>query len=206
MKIGRVYKIVSGQGNEVYIGSTFNELKYRLRGHKSDYNNWQKGVRGKNCSSFDMFDKYGVNNCKIILIKEYDCCDRKHLEMYESLWILKLKSINKHTPFGEKNFRFLREFKKRREYDENREKYLLNFKLYRDNNKEKLLQQKKVYYNENKEIIKQRTREYREKNKEKIKEKEKEKITCECGLEITKKALSRHIKTKKHKDYILKEK
>lgn len=27
-KIGRVYKIISKQGNEIYIGSTFNELRY----------------------------------------------------------------------------------------------------------------------------------------------------------------------------------
>lgn len=37
MVIGRIYKIVSGQGNEYYVGSTFDELRYRFNAHKDSY-------------------------------------------------------------------------------------------------------------------------------------------------------------------------
>jgi hypothetical protein len=60
----------------------------------------------------------------------------------------------------------------------------------------------KNYYEKNAEIINEKNREYYEKNVEKIKEKQKEKITCECGCEIVKNKLSRHLKTKKHQNYL----
>ena len=56
------------------------------------------------------------------------------------------------------------------------------------NNREKYNKRQKKYYNKNKEIIN---------------EKQREKITCECGCEIRKYYLSRHLKTKKHQDYLL---
>jgi hypothetical protein len=59
----------------------------------------------------------------------------------------------------------------------------------------------KEYREDNKNKIKK----YYENNKEKILEKYKEKINCECGCIITKYKLSRHIKSKKHKEYLSKE-
>lgn len=99
MKIGRVYKIVVGQGNDVYIGSTFNQLKYRFRQHKGNYKRWKDGKKRKT-TCYDMFDKYGVKNCKMILIKEYECLNRNHLLNYEQLWISKLNCINERSSAG----------------------------------------------------------------------------------------------------------
>ena len=99
MVIGRVYKIISTQGNEVYVGSTFNTTRNRFSQHKGDYTKWKNNRHDKS-KSFDIFEKYGVENCRMILIKEYDVVDREHLEIYETLWIYKLKSINNHIPFG----------------------------------------------------------------------------------------------------------
>ena len=48
------------------------------------------------------------------------------------------------------------------------------------------------------------SKEYYEKNKEKINEKSKTKITCECGCEICKDCLNRHMKSKKHIDLMSK--
>lgn len=95
MKIGRIYKIIAGQGNECYVGSTFDQLNNRFKGHKNTYK------LGKNdCSVVELFNKYGVTNCKMILIKEYKVLDRRHLEVYETLWIKKLKAMNKCEPCG----------------------------------------------------------------------------------------------------------
>ncbi|GMF38340.1 unnamed protein product [Phytophthora lilii] len=87
--IGKIYKIIHNQSNIIYIGSTFNDLKGRFAQHKADYK------RKHNISIYEYFERYGIENFKIILIKEYEVIDRRHLEVYEQLWINKLKPINK---------------------------------------------------------------------------------------------------------------
>ena len=54
----------------------------------------------------------------------------------------------------------------------------------------------------NKEYLKDYNKEYREVNKEHIKVHNSEKITCQCGCEITRNVLSRHKKSKKHLDLV----
>jgi hypothetical protein len=85
--------------------------------------------------------------------------------------------------------------KKKREYDlKNREKN----KEYYENNKEKINEQKKEYRKKNKEYFKEKDKKKYENNKEQILEKAKEKVTCECGCEVTKTHLPRHKRTNKH--------
>ena len=55
---------------------------------------------------------------------------------------------------------------------------------------------------EKNEYQKEYCKEYREANKETILQKNKEKITCECGSIICIGEKSRHLKSKKHQDYI----
>lgn len=114
MVIGRVYKIISTEGNEVYVGSTFNTTRNRFSQHKKDYQKWKKNnvkYSKHNVSVNKLFEKYGKDKCKIILIKEYDVLDRFHLEVYESLWIYKLKSINNQIPFVIKKLRSKKYYK-----------------------------------------------------------------------------------------------
>jgi len=61
-----------------------------------------------------------------------------------------------------------------------------------------LQESKKAYRENNKERTKKSQKDYRENHREIIKEKLKEKIICECGCDIVKRNLSRHLKTKKH--------
>jgi hypothetical protein len=60
----------------------------------------------------------------------------------------------------------------------------------------------KEYYEDNKESVIKKTIEYYEKNKQLLNEKRKVKMTCECGSIHRKDEKSRHIKTKKHKNFI----
>lgn len=92
-KTGRVYKVIASRGNKIYIGSTFDQLRSRLFQHKKDYKRWKEG-KDRFCQIFHLFDKYGMENCTILLICEYPVIDRKQLQAYEALWIGKLKSIN----------------------------------------------------------------------------------------------------------------
>ena len=76
---GKIYKIESDLGDLIYIGSTTKErLSSRLAQHVYVYRNKPKDgalKKGKspNYTSTILFDKYGVENCKIILIENYSC-------------------------------------------------------------------------------------------------------------------------------------
>ncbi len=97
--IGRIYKIICKLSNDIYIGSTFNKLNKRLRQHKDDYGKYLNG-KGTEIAVYPYFKQYGMENFKIVLIKEYEVLDRQHLEIYETLSISKLKSCNKNNPFA----------------------------------------------------------------------------------------------------------
>lgn len=86
--IGKIYKVVHAQSDAVYVGSTFDTLRGRFSKHRTGNTEIGKLMRELDSDT---------NKFKIILIKEYDVCDRKHLEMYEQLWISKLKCINRHN-------------------------------------------------------------------------------------------------------------
>jgi hypothetical protein len=186
-KTGRVYKIIPNEGTEIYVGSTFNRLSDRFRNHKATYKCWTEGKKIRGCSSFELFDKYGRDGCEIILIKEYEVIDRKHLEMYETLWICKMRSINKYMPFGY-GIKELEKQKERNNYEANKEvilqknkiryeakkeEYLNKQKIRYEANKEVILQKNKIRYEANKEVILQKNKEYREASKDKKAEKDK---------------------------------
>jgi glucose-6-phosphate isomerase len=124
--IGRVYKIICSQTNDIYIGSTTTELRFRFAKHKNKSSIYLN----------ELFDKYGKDQFKIILIKEYNIIDKEHLLALEQLWINKLKPINKQCSFQPLRDR--------------------HHEIYHNNDHHK--QKRKEYYQRNKEIIKERTK------------------------------------------------
>jgi hypothetical protein len=195
---GIVYKIVCTLDSSiVYIGSTFNLLRQRWQEHKHQYKRYLEGEYS--CVAiFPYFTKYGIENFKILKIKEYKCCrndmrDTKHLHSFEQLWINKTKGcVNKQDAFSipvvakEKN----KEYRKK-----NSERISEREKEYYENNKERIKEREKEYYENNKERKKERNKDYYENNKER----NKEKVECEiCKSRISKAALSNHKKSKKH--------
>ena len=96
MKIGRVYKIIHNQSNICYVGSTFNTLRDKWQRHRHSFARYLN-KNGAEFSIYPYFKEYGIENFKILLIKEYEVIDRRHLEVMEQLWINKLKSVNKHS-------------------------------------------------------------------------------------------------------------
>ncbi|KUF84774.1 hypothetical protein AM588_10001756 [Phytophthora nicotianae] len=120
--IGSIYIIIHSQSDICYVGSTLNkELKQRWKQHKEDYAKWLKGPR-KEIAIYPSFKRHGIDQFKIVLVKQYDVVDRKHLEAYEQLWIniFRKTAVNKVNPFSIKTMA-------RKEYD----------KQYREMNKAK---------------------------------------------------------------------
>ena len=94
-----------------------------------------------------------------------------------------------------------------------RKKILIAKKIYRETHKEEISNIKKEWYNLNKDKVIERVknnyhvnkvkkiekvREYYLKNKEKIKERNAISIICECGAEVKKYGLGKHLKSFKH--------
>jgi hypothetical protein len=136
----------------------------------------------------------------------------------ENLVIFKNEETKKQDiKENRKNYRELNKQKialKDKKYRENnREKLCNNKKIYRDlhketvsdckkkwyvRNKDRVIDRVKKNYYENKEQKIEKVKEYYLNNKERIKKRQSITIVCECGSEIQKYAIKKHLKTEKH--------
>jgi hypothetical protein len=202
---GKIYKIEAEGTAEIYIGSTIKLLCQRMASHRSEYKRWKASGKG-GCKSFDLFDKYGLENCKIVLIELYTCSCKAELERREGelqKQLLGKGLVNQNiagrslNEWREVNKDKINEQKK--QYNEaNKDKIKEQCKVYRQKNVDKIKEQKKLYREIYKDKIKESRKNYYEINKDKIKEYSSQKIKCDCGCEIRKDFLIKHQKTKKH--------
>lgn len=181
MAVGRIYKIICGLTNDIYVGSTLNVLKHRFNGHKTDYKRWLND-RSKACFAiFPLFEQYGLESFKIILIKEYDVVDRSHLHALEQLWMNKLKrcTVNVQAAFIPTS----------NAYKELVLKVAVSARM-------------KVYREANRDVISAKNKLYREANRDELNAKKKVKHTCDCGGRYIHSHRSRHLKSKKHQHFV----
>jgi hypothetical protein len=129
---GKIYKLWSPQGNEIYIGSTINPLAKRLNQHKNHNNN---------CNSKYLFENY--DNVKIELIQEYPCNNKMELVKKEGEHIRSNECLNKVVPG-----RTLKEWR-----EDNKERNTEYFKEWCENNKDRYKECQKVWYENNKQKI-----------------------------------------------------
>jgi hypothetical protein len=158
---GKIYKIeaLNGEEGDIYIGSTTQPyLSSRMNQHRCFYTK-----NKNNCKSSLLFDKYGVENCNIILIESINAKNKMELHQREAHYIKTLKCVNKAIPLRTDS-----EYRK-----DNRDS--INFKKneYRKKNKEENNNKDMQYYFENKEIILEKRKKRYETNKEAILEKAK---------------------------------
>lgn len=88
IKVGKVYKIVSTDG-QIYIGSTFLDLKRRLMYHESDVRRFDNGTYKEKIASYDIIKK---GNYEIIEL-ESGIYDKKLLRMRENDYMMQFKDI-----------------------------------------------------------------------------------------------------------------
>jgi len=89
--------------------------------------------------------------------------------------------------------------------EEHKEEYKERDAAYYRENKEEITMKQKLYNAENSEKITQQRKKYYEKNIEEIRAKDRArnpKVTCECGLDICKRSLSAHRKSKTHEMFM----
>jgi hypothetical protein len=221
---GKIYKIVVDTQEEYkpYVGSTIQTLSNRMSEHRSGYK-YKKNI----CSSFNLFERFGVDKCKIILIEEYSCDTHEQLLSRERYWFDNIECCNKMKPFITKeerieydkkyNEQHKEHYKKWRDehkeqlaeyykewYEQHKEKVAELGKIYREQHKDQIAERNKIYRDEHKEEIAEKKKEKYEKNKQEIAVKRKETYECSCGSVCRKSDKAKHEKTKKHISFILK--
>ena len=96
-KLYKIEPIIDHEEGDIYIGSTTKTyLSQRMDTHRADYKRWKLG-KGSRVRSFDLFDKYGIDNCQILLIESYPCETRDELTSREGHFIRTLKCVNKNV-------------------------------------------------------------------------------------------------------------
>ncbi len=131
-KIYRIEPNCDHEENEIYIGSTTKDkLCQRMATHRMHYKQWKEGKRNKTMSH-DLFDKYGVENCSIVLIENVNANNKDELLAREKHYINTLKCVNKYVPRQTEH-----EY-----YEKNKEIIIENSKQYYEFNKGKIKQRK----------------------------------------------------------------
>ena len=202
---GKIYTIRSHKTPLVYVGSTIEKsLKNRLSSHKGKYKQYKKGE----VNYYTSFDILKIDeNCYIELYEEYPCENKAQLDRREGQVIRELDCVNKNVA-GRTQKEYQQDNKenikarKNQYYITHKEEISEKVKQYQQDNKENIKARKNQYYITHKEEISEKSKEYRTKNKERISAKKKQKFQCECGGKYTDCHKARHMKTKKHQEYM----
>jgi hypothetical protein len=205
-KNGKIYKIepiCEHDEGDVYIGSTTKQyLSQRMTAHRKDYKRYKEGKPVGKFMSFNLFDKYGVDNCNIILIVSVEANSKDELLSREAHYIKTVKCVNKNIPMRKEKEYYVDNKEKIQQYrHDNKEK----IQQYRHDNKEKMKQYRedhkdkhKQYREDHKDNYKQLHRKWYQDNKEALNQKG----LCQCGSVYSQVHKLRHERSKKHIDFI----
>ena len=131
---GKIYKIEDIGCNECYIGSTTKQyLSYRMSEHRSAYIKWAIKKKQKN-TVYEIFEKWGVENCRIVLVELFPCETKDELSKREAHFIKTSQCVNKYIPCR-------------------------TDKEYREDNRTSLLKKKIDYYHANLDKMKTKKKE-----------------------------------------------
>ena len=156
--------------------------------HRYDYKYYLEGKSKKQYTSFQLFDKFGIDNCKILLIKHYPCSCLEELRQEEGRCIQYTDCVNKYIAG-----RTVMEY-----YYQNKEHCLQVRKQYRVEHSDKIKENRQIYYQENKPHFANYTREYRKIHADRLNAI----VICDCGSKFQHRRRATHCKTQKHQDWL----
>jgi hypothetical protein len=173
---GRIYKLVSFQTDDCYIGSTTQRLlSQRLTDHNKMFKRW---TNNKKCGYVSSYELAKYDDCVIMLVENYPCDCRYDLEVRERYWIENTPNcVNKRIPTR-------------------------TVKEWKDIHPDYMTEYNKHYNQDpvNKEKQKQRSSEWYIKNRERILTDSEQKVECDCGCTVMKCNLRKHKLTSKHEE------
>jgi hypothetical protein len=105
-----IYIIRNNIDDIVYVGKTSRSINRRFLEHRSRYNCYKSSHNARHrhnynyCSSFELFQRYGAENCYVELYSQHDCSHIESLK-YEQQVINELKGrvVNQLQAFDNKN-------------------------------------------------------------------------------------------------------
>jgi predicted acetyltransferase len=186
----KMYKIICHSTDDIYVGSTYErKLQDRFKGHLRKYRGWSIGLYSYT-SSFDLFKR---GYCAIELIEDYPCQTADERFTREQHWIEHYKDncVNKNAA------KDMRTPEERKEYQL---AYILEHKEERN---EYQRAYNREHRKEQKDYQKDYQRVYRREHKEERKAKTRQRVVCECNVEMSRNSLKSHKKTKLHVDKML---
>ena len=150
--LGKIYKILNTETDDVYVGSTCMELSERFKYHLwiKDKKEWRKLYALMKLIGSDLF--------YIELVELYPCETKEQLREREGYHIKAIGTLNMCVA-GRTQVQYR---------SDNKETLLLQKKNYYDKNKDVILEQQQKHYEQNKEIIQERQKKYRESHTEEI--------------------------------------
>lgn len=192
---GKIYCIRNRIDDQIYIGSTCQNLSKRMAYHRSD----AKKTNRQNTLIYPLMMKYGIENFYIELVEECPCENSSQLERREGELMREMKaSLNKvvagrtveeykveeaekikkakaisDKKYAEKNEEKIRAYRKEY-YWKDAEKFKERARNYTEEHKEAVNAKKREYYYKNRDKILQNRKTYREENKDKIAQKNRE--------------------------------
>ena len=188
---GKIYKIVSPDFKKCYIGSTTETLSKRMERHRKYYKTYLE--TGKvDTRSCRLFDEYGIENCKILLIQYYPCERKEELLRKEGEYIQATECVNKNVA-GRTHKEYKDTYK---EYFQQKQRE--NYEKNKDYNK----QRDKTYREQHKEYIQERTKQFYQDNKERILARQTRPFHCVCGTTCCRNVKARHFRSQKHQDWL----
>lgn len=126
---GRIYKIVSHQTSDIYIGSTYNSLNTRLSQHRCDYKGYLKGIRDYKTS----YEILKHPDHQIILIENVKCENKEELLQKERHHIENVNCVNKCIPFRSKQEKELQSKATQSQWRDDHKEYLKEYEKNRPN-------------------------------------------------------------------------
>jgi hypothetical protein len=177
----KIYSIRSHQTDKFYIGSTTQELSKRMQSHQCHYKS-----RPFYVSSFEILKFPDVY---IELLEEFPCENRIQLEKRESDLVRKNSNniVNKLTKET-----------KHSKYHLNSRDHVLDRVHELNKNEDYVKEHRKEFYVDNRTKMLKKAEDYRNGNKETINAKRRNKVTCECGQEISIGVIASHKRSAKH--------
>lgn len=198
-KNGKIYKIISDQTANEYIGSTAQKyLSVRFEQHKHKFSAWKSKQKGS--YYWTSFDILQYEDAQIILIESFPCNSKEELLSRERHYIeTSPNSINKirnlnQTAEDKKQTRHLH-------YETNKTKTRDQQKEYYKKNAELLKEKSKTYHREHQKERAEKQKIYKENNKDKLNARQNEKMYCLCGQRHSRQNKLRHESSQKHRDY-----
>jgi hypothetical protein len=202
---GKVYKIMANGDPDglVYIGSTCKQyLSQRMDKHRSHYKAWKEGKTNK-VTVFDIFEKYGIDDCCIVLLELVNAANIDELHARERHWIQSTDCVNRIIPGRTKaeyrtdHSEHISQYQTQYRAD-NRERLSEYTGQYHIKHREQISQYQTQYRSDNRERLSQYIAEYYAGNRGRILAQQSEKVQCECGCSVGRNYLSKHKKTPRH--------